>query len=333
MVKNAQVGLFCSGEVGVSKAEYFLAMSSLQKFIRRGMVAGALSSARVVHLYNSSSLRRRLMVIAMEDVGLGDWGVLFRVLSLLRRGRLNWGEYADVVGDLCSSKKNRDADDAFNMVIWAKSGRCSKVVIPDDDEFSYLMCGATYLDSQGEDRYDVFWDRVIHESREVGVGCLGRVEFLRQFTGIASHHACHLALLILARWDCEQEEVRSPLVDIVDHGVVDSIEVFDDAGAICNIGLDFHTRHGKIVYGKVARDFGIDEFDVHCFEFFKNACRLNYRVAWRNDYRDLVLKYLYGEDCSSWGRLIAANEKVHSMRRWAWDSIAVPEINAYRSRV
>lgn len=97
----------------------WLATSALQKAIRRGEIETALVAT--AYLIEKQPVRfwRRLVVIALEDVGIADLRLVEEVL--LASGRPSWrtehgGEEhwaADLVTRLCKAEKNRDACDAL----------------------------------------------------------------------------------------------------------------------------------------------------------------------------------------------------------------------------
>ncbi len=94
-----------------------LASSALQKAIRRGNEAEALSCARLLVNRDPQRLWRRLAVIAMEDVGVGDFDVvantIFASRSKVWRDKQggDWHVASYLVPRLCTSPKNRGTDD------------------------------------------------------------------------------------------------------------------------------------------------------------------------------------------------------------------------------
>ena len=61
-----------------------LASGALQKAIRRGNEAEALACARLLVVRDPQRLWRRLAVIAMEDVGVGEFDVVANTISSSR---------------------------------------------------------------------------------------------------------------------------------------------------------------------------------------------------------------------------------------------------------
>lgn len=334
----AQLGLF-GGEApvkkpkpkptAVSKVEYYLSVSSLQKFIRRGMVEDAVAAARVVFSFNRGALRRRLMVIAMEDVGIGDLDAIRKAMPMVRLPKQPLEVFEEAVRILAGAMKNRDADDGFNMVIWAREGRECRVDLPDPDEFEFLVKNATYMGDH-PDRDRQFWDWAEDEARERGPNCVSLIEFLRPYQKLASWHANHIALLVLARWDRESDDLRVPAGYRTEPGCRDDdvMKRLHSDHPVCLLGMDGHTYQGKMALKKVGEKHGLDTFDMHCFEFFSRGGALDQRAFWENDYRRLVLGFLYGPEGDP--RLEEANADLDGFRKWAWNKLVVPQIEKHR---
>lgn len=97
----------------------WLATSALQKAIRRGQVDHALNATSFLLSRQPARFWRRLIVIALEDVGIGDLDLVREVLLL--SGRTSWraqngGDWlfaSSLVSQLCGSVKCRDACDAL----------------------------------------------------------------------------------------------------------------------------------------------------------------------------------------------------------------------------
>lgn len=98
-------------------ADKWLLSSALQKLIRRGMVAKAVVAAVKLHQVDPLYLRRRMPIIALEDIGVGDLTVCQEVLSLCSSSQW-WADGAvKTVTFLATSMahaiKSRAACDAF----------------------------------------------------------------------------------------------------------------------------------------------------------------------------------------------------------------------------
>ncbi len=94
-----------------------LAVSALQKAIRRGNAEEALSCARLLADKDAQRLWRRLAVIAMEDVGIGDFDVVSNTIYTSRskvwrdKQGGDWHVASYLVSRLCAAPKSRGTDD------------------------------------------------------------------------------------------------------------------------------------------------------------------------------------------------------------------------------
>lgn len=100
-----------------SLADKWVLSSALQKMIRRGQIGAAIANAIRLHQLDPAYLPRRLPIIAVEDVALGDLGVCFDVLTVCSSSRW-WRSDPEltirfVVGSLAQAVKCRAACDAY----------------------------------------------------------------------------------------------------------------------------------------------------------------------------------------------------------------------------
>ncbi|MBB3066655.1 hypothetical protein [Limibacillus halophilus] len=114
----------CDSVLEIPGLSPWLAMSLLQKAIRRGRVDLALCAARALYRKSPDRLWRRLAVIAFEDVGLADIDAVGLVLAGLS-GRKRWarigGEWAVVsylTLHLARACKCRATDDLVIVADW-----------------------------------------------------------------------------------------------------------------------------------------------------------------------------------------------------------------------
>lgn len=105
----------------------WLATSALQKSIRRGQLSDALIATALLIDVAPERLWRRLVVIAMEDVGVTDLVLVGEVLWVSgkrvwreQRGG-NWRFASCLVSALCESVKCRDACDLLVVADWHES--------------------------------------------------------------------------------------------------------------------------------------------------------------------------------------------------------------------
>lgn len=107
---------------GLNQDHKWLAASSLQKSIRRGMVKEALYAAHVLKSFSPTHLWNRLAVIALEDIGLANINLAAQVLWVA--GKAQWrikhrGDdfiLSHLIHKLCNSKACRTLDDVLYCV-------------------------------------------------------------------------------------------------------------------------------------------------------------------------------------------------------------------------
>lgn len=103
----------------VPSQDIWLAKSTLQKAIRRGDTANALLATSVLLRLQPDGLWRRLTVIALEDIGIADLGLVEECLILCSRRTTRrhngeeWHAAASLVLRMSGSVKCRDACDAL----------------------------------------------------------------------------------------------------------------------------------------------------------------------------------------------------------------------------
>lgn len=95
--------------------DLWVATSALQKSIRRGAILPALAATNLLIERNEDRFWRRLVVIALEDIGIGDLETVRRVLQAATRKTWrvenggNWAVASQLVQSLCLAPKSRDA--------------------------------------------------------------------------------------------------------------------------------------------------------------------------------------------------------------------------------
>lgn len=103
----------------LNQDDRWLAASSLQKCIRRGMYPEALQAAQILKSFSSTHLWNRLAVIALEDVGMANITLAAQVLWV--SGKQQWRNkhrgdnfiLSHLIHQLCNSKGCRVLDDAL----------------------------------------------------------------------------------------------------------------------------------------------------------------------------------------------------------------------------
>ncbi|MEZ4498298.1 MAG: hypothetical protein R2845_16325, partial [Thermomicrobiales bacterium] len=100
-------------------ADPWLATSALQKSIRRGLQTPSLLATSFLLERQPDRFWRRIVVIALEDVGIGDLQLVHEVLAVSGRKQWraerggDWSFAANLVARLCEAPKSRDACDAL----------------------------------------------------------------------------------------------------------------------------------------------------------------------------------------------------------------------------
>lgn len=108
----------------LSGIDRWLAASALQKAVRRGKEGEALRCTRLLVDVDPQRLWRRIVVIAMEDVGVADINVVadtvFASRSKVWRDKHggDWHVASYLVPRLCAATKNRDTDDLGAVAVF-----------------------------------------------------------------------------------------------------------------------------------------------------------------------------------------------------------------------
>lgn len=104
--------------------DQWIALSLLQKAIRRGDVLNALRAASYLHRLNYRMLWRRLVVIGWEDIGVGNPDLCFMVTAAAGSKRwreANGGDWyfaAYLTTAMCNSIKDRTSDDLAMVALY-----------------------------------------------------------------------------------------------------------------------------------------------------------------------------------------------------------------------
>ena len=100
----------------------YLALSLLQKSIRRNEFQLAWNASSYLLKFYPETFWKRLQVIALEDVGVADLELVLATLMIAKKqnslaSKNNYLSLAwALVSELCSSKKDRSADDLFDVL-------------------------------------------------------------------------------------------------------------------------------------------------------------------------------------------------------------------------
>lgn len=103
--------------------DQWIALSLLQKAIRRGQERQALRAAAYLYKLNYRMLWRRLVVIGWEDIGLGNPDLCFTVTAAAGSKRWrednggDWAFAAYLTSAMCQSIKDRTTDDLMMVAL------------------------------------------------------------------------------------------------------------------------------------------------------------------------------------------------------------------------
>jgi len=103
----------------------FIARSVLQKAIRRGDCELSLRAASTLMTQNSAVIWRRLLVTALEDLGIHEFTLLVKIAAAVERRKFGhrsadeWALIAQLIRDCCSGTRCQAANDLHNIAISA----------------------------------------------------------------------------------------------------------------------------------------------------------------------------------------------------------------------
>lgn len=305
-----------------TESMYWMCTSALQKFIRRGMEDQAVQAARVMYEFNVDGLKRRLLTVSLEDIGLGDWSTVVEVGDSLRPlGKRNkiWTAYEEATRLLSRAVKNRDADDGGNLIYEARAGKISLPKVPDEEELDWL--NREWWPRPDENAFE-WWTWAEDRAQEKGRRCFENVRWLRSFTSTLRNHPGLCAGLLIYRWDSENDALRPPVGVKVDPNIRSGMRYLDDEGFFPDMVMDGHTRAGKVVFGKLQKEFGLPQGSLHLHQFFSDGAKLDRWAHWTNDYRSFAAETFFPA-----GRVEEiqdqVGEKLYDLRRWAFKKIVL----------
>ncbi|MDU8927674.1 hypothetical protein RXV86_09785 [Alisedimentitalea sp. MJ-SS2] len=122
---------------GPKMPDRYLAMSLLQKAVRRGELGYAWEAARYLLIERPETLWKRLAVIALEDIGVADMPTVMKILLVCTdvelRHRLGGAEKSafTCVELLCVSSKDRASDDLYDVLTRDHGVREMKAAFPE----------------------------------------------------------------------------------------------------------------------------------------------------------------------------------------------------------
>jgi hypothetical protein len=265
-IEFESIGHLCAPEpIKPLTCDRWLALSTMQKSIRRGDGLTAQRALRTLYHHDPSSTWRRLLIIACEDVGIGALGALVMTArrsanakALREMGRDEAAALA-TAQMLAEAPKDRSADLLFAVALHDPAleitrSKCRSVSVARRLEFvadpklslperALAVWHSSGVESRGERRVgpgDL--DALMRTYAELGVP-----ERLLEAVAVAIKKAREpfallLPLLWLAAAGGESELLDSPLPP---SGLIDGVPLY---------ALDRHTRLGRQAIGRFAQE-------------------------------------------------------------------------------
>ncbi len=244
------------------KCDSFIARSAMQKAIRRGDCSLALRAAATVMTTNPAVVWRRLLVTALEDLGIYQVGLLTKIAAAIERRRLGhrdqdeWQLIAQIVRDCCTATRCQSANDLQNLALHHRRyddfrAGCARLAARDllavaaDPDRDLIERHIAVLTCMGNEHAPWVLSRRLVEP-EVIIGAIGarcgsgaRALYLWALrkTGLALATASILLL------DGEGTLIAVPM------GVDDDLPVEAHLGEIPSYAVDQYTRVGRAAIG------------------------------------------------------------------------------------
>lgn len=249
----------------------YLIRSCLQKAIRRGETATALRMAYALQQVNEEALYRRMSVIALEDIGLGNLPLVNRFLWV--QGKHAWRREAGAariltyfINEFCQSVKDRNSCDikiTYHRHPGLAAERRSFARLEDAALVNIIRDGtkplaaramaAHYLAGVREGEYEHLLGRARNLSslldayRKMAVPV--EVLYAIRRGATAQQEGMHTALGLLAAL---RTELPHPAA------TADDLLVLPRVGPYLSASLDLHTREGLAAYHTaIRRDAGL----------------------------------------------------------------------------
>lgn len=237
----------------------WLAVSNLQKAVRRGLYNEAMRSALILRHIDEDYMWRRLKIIALEDIGVADLQAAGQVLW--GAGKRRWQEQHGTsikflsyfISTLCKARKCRSLDDAIYVALFHSLYRSQRQQYADltereiFDKFSdpsldvaervilaWYLCGTRRYRAMTLEQRDGNVRSLVDLAH-----FLGMPPFLTDILEMAKGNEFYVSLL-----PCWIQLEQSSKSDIV-YEVSSPYETF---GSWLPSSLDKHTRQGKIAF-------------------------------------------------------------------------------------
>jgi len=263
-----QIDMFGSGPKGNfdkfgridTKAKYYLAKSALQKCVRRGMVEHALRHAWYMECFSEGSVRKRLPVIAVEDIGLADTDLVAMVIErAAKKGGYTSASIETMVSKMAMSEKCRDIDDIHIIKACSKKRRPPSVVEA-DPVFNSVELNRFGSGSGGS--LDWFGNLLVKNRTRIG----------DVFASVGSQ----LAFGEYAR------QPRHSIAHVCNNLFLDKDEVWPSSA------LDGHVWHGRMFMEREANARGEWPGDVALTLFLNEGCQCDKRIIFGIDYKETL---------------------------------------------
>jgi hypothetical protein len=135
-------------------AAWWTNLSNLQKAIRRGDAVQSVESAEKLHHHNAAKLRRRLAVIAVEDVSYGDLqltatALTYAVLAAKQASETDLECCLGLAEQMASATKDRILAELVGAAVDSPKRRASILKVADG---GVQECAAIFLDEEADPR-------------------------------------------------------------------------------------------------------------------------------------------------------------------------------------
>lgn len=268
------------------KSLFYFLKSNMQKAIRRGHVEIAVESALALNGFQSGYLRRRLPIIAFEDISFANLDLVLKVEARTRvHGGFSPAWIEDVVTEMAESVKCRDLDDGYILHFW-----------DDLDDVQHFGRGPLIPEIMGHPDYQrhrslrivdmavspashaAHWALMERLAAERGPWTQDLVQrFKAAEPLVGTHYATGAAACLFTH----TEEGR--VLPFKEVETVFESPTFDSDGMYLQCALDRHVMHARIQMEFLSRDFSVPMDAIHGLLFFKGGAILNRRAIF-SDY-------------------------------------------------
>lgn len=256
-------------------ADRWLLASNLQKSIRRGLGDVAEGTAVCLLSVDPPYFWRRLLVIAYEDVGVGNLGLCHDLLKTFRRAALhrelgpeNVAQY--FAHELAHARKSRSLCDALAVLEFSvgRSEYENKSQGIADEQLLVAICdvGKPFMDRVAALRHICGYGRFSNGRYETQAQA--RPELMREVCRRLELTEVETRLFVSGQSIAESLNIPIPLVVQIarasQHSEQQAEQLFDGKNGILYAAMDRHVRAGKKCFAKFAKEVGqVREFFEH----------------------------------------------------------------------